>query len=108
VSDVTAEEVERERTAAHELATKLYVCSRFEACTEKCDRIATALAVRAREARREALKEALTNEQAAADSLRDWMNKQPIHSEKRKELSLRSGERYQSADSIRALLGPET
>jgi hypothetical protein len=61
VSDVTAEEVERERERAHRMLTD----ARYMPCTHPdhnadCDVFATALAARAREARREALKEART------------------------------------------------
>jgi hypothetical protein len=59
MSDVTAEEVRAERPRAHKMLTD----ARYMPCTHPdhnadCDVFATALAVRAQEARREALKEA--------------------------------------------------
>ncbi len=112
MSDVTTEEVKAERERAHALSASEDLCDWWDGGEEDhstpCTRIATALAVRAREARREALKEAADGEQRVADSLCGWMEQQPVHSEKRKELSLRAGERGLSAVAIRALLGPGT
>jgi hypothetical protein len=61
VSDVTAEDVNAERPRAHELARNVYRCNDHhmnKQHSNHCDDIATALAACAREARREALKEA--------------------------------------------------
>jgi hypothetical protein len=92
VSDVTAEEIERERERAHRMLTD----ARYMPCTHPdhnadCDVFATALAVRAREARREALKEALM----AVESIPEHSGACCEHLAK-------------DEAAIRALLGPET
>lgn len=86
MSDVTAEEVERERERAHRMLTD----ARYMPCTHPdhnadCDVFATALAVRAREARRDALKEA-----------------------ERRFLDIGYSTASDAVKGIRALLGPET
>jgi hypothetical protein len=85
VSDVTAEEVERERERAHRIYGDIpciYVSPDHGLI---CTRIATALAVRAREARRDALKEA-----------------------ERRFLDIGYSTASDAVKGIRALLGPET
>jgi hypothetical protein len=94
MSDVTAEEVRAERSKAHALARSVYRCNdphMNKQHSNHCDDIATALAVRAREARREALKEALM----AVESIPEHSGACCEHLAK-------------DEAAIRALLGPET
>lgn len=100
MSDVTAEEIERERDAAHAMVTEAYRIFGWgiQELAVMQESIATALAVRAREARREALKEART----------------AVDGEQLHEIVDNECDRgYRNAiddacGAIRALMGPET
>jgi hypothetical protein len=94
VSDVTAEEVRAEMQRAKELL--LYLS--LDIIEPDCTIIATTLAVRAREARREALERA---EKIAYDAAQKAEDAQGYYGPAAAEADA-------IADAIRALLGPET
>jgi hypothetical protein len=108
VSDVTAEEVERERERAQSVLDVLdYMPCHVEGQRaapwadghwKACGAIATALAVRAREARREALERA---EKIAYDAAEKAEDAQGYYGPAAAEADA-------IADAIRALLGSET
>jgi hypothetical protein len=100
VSDVTAEEVERERPRAHLLsrACQDYWTIARGVHLQNCTTIATALAVRAREARREALERA---EKIAYDAAQKAEDAQGYYGPAAAEADA-------IADAIRALMGPES
>jgi hypothetical protein len=96
VSGVTTEEVEREREYAHRIYGDIPCIYASPDHGLICTRIATALAVRAREARREALGEALGMMMRTAEQHRidGW--------------DVVADVLYRLGAAIRALMGPET